>query len=311
MSDVPQTYLPDELVHAIVVRMEDHGKGYTPVKCGLASCSLTCRHWAKLIRPLLFCELTIRSAEDIAQLLAFLNDPDILDHSLRDCIRFLHVINDQTSSSILWSHQISRLHRRIPHLDYMNLTIEKSGADDELPAGRDSSQPLAIIPRTLPGSIMPLSWLRLSHLQLPSVKALANYVEHLHTKAIALDTVRFVKEDVPNIRRRRPHSYSRLSEVTVSHCFEDIAGFPHWFGITNVLHACGGCLWVDDTCLALAEEYMAILLSLSPRRDRARMLQTNNYPIFESRKGENILCYAWPRQDLIFSFSLAIFLHSL
>ena len=290
MPDAPQRYLPDELVHAILIRMEDCDEAYNPDKRGLASCSLTCRRWASLIRPLLFEELTIRNAEDIAQLVAFLDGPDPFRPSLRDRIQSLRIIDDRGSSGVPWSHQILRLHRRIAHLNFVYSTIEKSGADNELPAGRDSSQPLAIIPRTLPGSIMPLECLTLSHLRLSSVKALTSYVQHLRTNEIELNAVTFVKEDVPDIRRRRRHSDSRPQFVTVSHCFEDIAGLLHWSNVANVLHACQGHLWVDDTCLALAEKYMSILLSLSPDQSRARTLSTGDYHMLPPHESENI-CY--------------------
>ena len=294
MPNVLQIYLPSELVHAIVIRMRDHDKDNKPVKRGLASCSLTCRLWASLIRPLLFNELTIRSAdsEDVAQLLVFLDGPDTLDPYLRDCIRVLHAIDDRTPPSIPWSHQISRLHRRMPQIKAIYLTIENSGADDKLRPGRDSTRPFAIIPRTLPGSITPLWGLTLSNLRLPSVKALANYVGHLHTPVIMLNAVAFVKEDVLDIRRRRPHPCSDFPSITVSHCFEDSAGLQRWFKIANVLRACQGHLCVSDANLTLAEKYMAILLSLSPHRDRAKRLATGFDP--SHPEGENS-CYARPR----------------
>ena len=297
MSDVSQICLPDELVHAILIRMWDRDKDYKPVKRGLASCSLTCRHWANLIRPLLFDELTIRSAEDVAQLLAFLNGPDTIHPYLRDCIKVLRVIDDRTSSSIPWSHQIFRLHRRMPQIDRIYLTIENSGADDKLRPGCNSTRPFAIIPRTLPGSIMPeLKCLTLSNLRLPSVKALANYVEHLRTPQIELNAVTFVKEDVPDILRRRHCFYLGFPRIMSSHCFEDIAGLHRWFKISNVLRACQGALRVGDADLALVEKYMAILLSLSPHRDRAKRLETKFYPRYA--EGESS-CYACPRPGLI------------
>ena len=278
MSDVPQTYLPDELVHAILTWMWYRDKDDEHIKRGLTSCSLTCRHWASRIRPLLFFELIIRSTEDVVQLLAFLDGPDVLHPSLQDCIKRLRVIEDRTSSSISWSHQIFRLHRRIPKIRSVFLTIETSGTDDDLRPERNSSQSLAIIPKTLPGSIMPLKRLTLSNVRLPSVKALANYVEHLHTPETKLNAVTFVKDDVPDIRRRRSHSSSEPTSITVSRCFEDIADIQHWLKISNVLHACQGRLWVDDAHLTLAEKYMSIILSLSPhRRDRTRSLQTIFY----------------------------------
>ena len=292
MFNVPQIYLPDELAHAILVRMWDRDERYKPVKRGLASCSLTCRHWASVIRPLLFDQLTIRSAADIAQLLAFLDSPEILDPTLRDCLRELDAIDDRTLLSIPWNHQISRLHRRIPKPHSVLLTIENSGADDKLHPGRDPPRPFAIIPRTLPGSIMSLWRLTLSNLQIPSVKALADYVEHLRTSVIELNAATFAKEEVPDIRCRRPpsHFYKELSTITVSHCFEDSAGFEHWFRIANVLRARQGRLSVGDATLTLAEKYMAILLSLSPHRIKARGLKTTSRPEFF--QGENS-CYAW------------------
>ena len=201
MLDMSQKYLPDELVNAIIIRMEEQDDDYLPIKRGLTSGSLTCRHWASLIRPMLFTYLTIRSAEDIAQLLAFVDRPDNLDPTLEDCIVWLNIIEDRESSNIPWSHQMSRLGQRLPALQSVTSTIENSGADDELHPGHSSPRPLAIIPRTLPGLIMPLSRLVLSHLRLPSVKVLASYVKHLCTRTIWLDAVTFVKEDVPDIRR--------------------------------------------------------------------------------------------------------------
>ena len=278
MSDASQIYLPPELVHAIVVRMEDRDAKCKPVKYGLASCSLTYRHWARRIRPMLFRELAIRSATDISQLLAFLDGHNFLDRDLGDCIECLDIIDERTSSNIPWSHQTFRIGRRIPALKNVTLTIKSSGTDDQLHPGRCSLQPFAIIPRTLPGSITRLSSLTLSNLRLPSVKSLANYVEHLHVTTIKLDAVTFRTEEVPDIRRRRPHSYSKLSCVTASDCFHDIAGLQRWFKIANVLYACQGRLKLDDVTLALAENCMVILLSHSTCRDEAKHLQLTFYP---------------------------------
>ena len=150
---------------------------------------------------------------------------------------------------------------------------------------------------------MPLARLTLSNLQLPSVKALSNYIQHLYTPYIELNAMTFVKEDVQDIQRRMPHSYSELSNVTVSRYSQDIAGFLRWFNITNMLYACQGCLWVDDAHLALAEKYMSIILSHFPHRDRARRLETRFDRMYP--QGEN-MCYAWPRRGLITSSRLEI-----
>ena len=84
MSSVRQIYLPSELVHAVLIRTEDFGRNGL-IKRGLASCSLTCKHWAVLIRPMLFMHLTLSSAEDVSRLVAFLN-ADVLEPALSYCI---------------------------------------------------------------------------------------------------------------------------------------------------------------------------------------------------------------------------------
>ena len=156
-------------------------------------------------------------------------------------------------------------------------------------------------------SITPLWGLTLSNLRLLSVKALASYVEHLRTPVIKLNAVTFVKEDVPDIRRRRPHSHL-YSHITVSHCFEDLAGLQRWFRIANVLHTCQRCLWVGDTNSTLAEKYMVILLSLSPHQDRAKRLDIGFNPRHPS--GENSY-YTCTRPGLIASSSLGLSMLSL
>ena len=282
MSEELQTYLPGELVQSILIRMWDPDNNWRPLKRGLTSCSLTCRHWASLIRPLLFSRLTIRSAEDISQLVALLDGADILDPSLRDCIQALDIIDDRTLSSIPWNHQILVLYRRIPRLPWegVKLTITNDGVDSEINPGRHSSRPFAIIPRTLPGSVMPLLRLTLSHLRLPSARSLANCVEHMCIYTIWLKAVTFAKEDIPDIQRRRPHtSYPMLTEIVALQCFEDIAGLQRWFKITNVLYACQGRLRVDDAKLMLIEKCILLLLSCSQRWDRAGRLSLSTSDI--------------------------------
>lgn len=279
MSDVPQTYLPDELVHAVLIRVKDSDESYKPIKRGLASCSLTCRHWASLIRPLLFEELTVKSAEDIAQLLDFLDSPNILHPStgIQDCVADLHVIDDRTSSSIPWDHQMLRLHRLLPLLLSFAHRISNGGADDELDLGHP---PLVVIPRTLPGSATPPRYLKLSHLRLPSPKALVSYIKHLAIRSLVLRAVTFAKEDIPDIQRRRSRLGVRpFLHVTAFRCFEDIAGFQRWFRIINALLACQGCLWVDDAVLTMIEKYMVILLLHSPHAmDEGTDLMITGHP---------------------------------
>ena len=183
MSSVQQIYLPPELVHAALIRLEDFGKNGLNER-GLASCSLTCLHWAVLIRPLLFRHITLRSGEDVSQLVAFLNT-DILRPALSYCIRGLILIEDQTSVGPPWGHQLMRLAGRLPRYAVRNWTAKGAPAvsDGQPSLARRSPLPFSALPRTLPRTLFRctvhlLACLTLSGLSLRSVQDLANFVAH-------------------------------------------------------------------------------------------------------------------------------------
>ena len=108
MAGAIGTRLPAEILHAILLRVHDGGFDYSP-KQGLAACSLVCRHWAALIRPMLFGRLTLRSAEDVAQLLAFLRAPAVFGQLLKSLVRAVYLEEDQARRNVPWGHQF--LHR--------------------------------------------------------------------------------------------------------------------------------------------------------------------------------------------------------
>lgn len=154
MTTFTQIYIPSELVHAVLERMwdcDDNGR----IKRGLASCSLTCRYWAAIIRPLLFEELMIHSREEIRQLVAFM-DADFLEPTLSKCIQFLNVIEDQASVGPPWSHQLIRLASRLPGLLIDSWTVKGAPtfSNSQHRLARRSPLPFLVLPRTLPRCIL-------------------------------------------------------------------------------------------------------------------------------------------------------------
>ena len=151
MATGPHTYLPSELVHAILLRTQDKDSNHKPLKRGLTACSLTCRRWAALIRPMLFEELALRSGEDVSQLVAFM-DADVQKPALKDCIRSLTIVDDVGSERIPWSHQLMMLHTRLSFLiEGWTVKDATPNLDAELLLNHRSPLPFTILPRTLPG----------------------------------------------------------------------------------------------------------------------------------------------------------------
>ena len=272
--------LPDEIIHAILVRAEEWDStdpSWAPLKPGLAACSLVCRHWARIIRPIIFEWLTLRSAGDIEQLIVFLDTPSLLPavYSLEDCIRGIQVIEDVESAHIPWSHQIFRLRHRLPMVFYaeVKMTIGVRKGDSHCHPDRRSALPFAALPRTLPGSTKPLDVLTLRCVQLPSVQNLANCIEHLGALKIELDEVTFAKDHIPVLSRRRPHTHSRLVAISTFRVFEDWKSIKHWLKLSLVIIAKQGLIQADNTALESAETHFRLLLTHGRSHEQTRELQ--------------------------------------
>ena len=272
MSSVQRVYLPSELVHAVLIRLDDFDwYRNKAIKRGLASCSLTCRHWAVLIRPMLFMHLTLSSGEDVSQLVAFLN-ADFLEPTLGYCILSLRFIEDQASAGPSWGHQLIRLAERLPRCSFRTCTVKGAPAvpDSQQPLACRSPLPFSTLPRTLFRSRMhQFTQLTLSGLSLRSVQDLANFVAHqMSCERLALDNVTFAEETAGEIRLRRvPASRSVLEWIHVSHTFQDRDTVQRWMKTSSILFASQGLVPPGDITLALVESYLHVLLSHSGRED--------------------------------------------
>lgn len=261
-----QVYLPAEMVQAILMRVEDEDEHGNAIKHGLTSCSLTCRHWAAVIRPMLFRELTLRSAEDISQLLAFLSIPDFLGCALVDCVVWVYVVADCATAIPPWGHQITRLDKRLTSVLSVILTINGSSADRSM--GR-SSLLFHSFPRTLPlESTIFLGSLRLSHLQLPSVQCLVDAVAYFRTADFSFEAITFVEKSIDRVRRRRSPFHSRTLDLKVSRCFQEPDSIILWIKVSHILCAQQTRPPLDDVTQILVEEHLLLLLQHTRRQDR-------------------------------------------
>ncbi|EKM52853.1 uncharacterized protein PHACADRAFT_149780 [Phanerochaete carnosa HHB-10118-sp] len=277
MSDRSPIYLPGEVVHAILVRVKDRDAEDALLKHGLTSCSLICRHWAKVIRPILFFELNLKSADDISQLIEFLSQPDFLGHSLQNCIHILNIVGDRTPQSIPWVHQMLRLKGRFA---FINITLVMEGIPEaDLPqpeAKHISLLPFSWLPKTLPMSFGFLNALTLSGMRVPSIRALVDCVAHLRVGELTLENITFSKQEVEVFRFRRPRHFSPEFYLSISHCFQDTDDLTRWFRISNFLFARQGYMMLNDVAWALVDKHIPLLLSLTRHQDQIKHMSVRS-----------------------------------
>ena len=107
-------HLPPEVIRLIVKQLY-HINLIRPgaIKKGLAVCSLVCRYWAGIIRPLLFENIELRSREDAIQMLSFFESPNILKPPLTQCVWLLGF--KHTGADVppwIFLHQLAKYYRR-------------------------------------------------------------------------------------------------------------------------------------------------------------------------------------------------------
>lgn len=143
--------IPPEVVRNIVYSLcqpPSYLKKSWTWKKGLAACSLTCRYWSRILRPVLFKCCTLYTPEDISLLLSFFESPVCVGPALTTCISLIeYKIRESQIPPWIRLHKLSRL---IPNTTII-LNVNGSPPPSTL-AFRGPSL-LKDFPRTLPPSI--------------------------------------------------------------------------------------------------------------------------------------------------------------
>ena len=253
-----------------------------------ARCSLTCRYWAQLTRRDLFRDLKLKCAEDVPQLLASLDAQTFLSPLLRDCIGHLTLVDHLTSPGTTpWLHHFIRLRSKLrPDVSLSIHIVQTKFATLETDASPRTVRvvPYFALPKTIPSSVLRLSGLCLSNVNLCSVKSLIDSLCHLDVVDTTLKEVAFEDLSTTGLRvprwrrhRRRAALSSRFdSSVTIVSdllCRDD--NFHSYLAIANLILGTQGCPLVDEHVLASLKDQMLaplpdtvlpkIYISYSPR----------------------------------------------
>ena len=120
MDPPASTRLPPEIIHRIVDTLGIFRGTYndfvTGPKEGLASCSLTCKHWAAVLREALFSRLTLRNLEDVTQIISFFRSSLSIGRPLSQILNLI-IVDIIDAAQLPWVH----------HLDKLAIPIIKNG----------------------------------------------------------------------------------------------------------------------------------------------------------------------------------------
>jgi hypothetical protein len=219
--------LPPELIYNIlnhVVSRNPFLKLWSYDKQGLSACSLTCRHWAGVIRPALFSTIVLRQPGDISKLLEFLDSEISVGPALSNCIENLTLEVEPTVlvRAVPCLQHYCKLVKRLYVLARLHINNCQSpitgGPLSQLDPFSLSKVLSSSLPKTLPGTMFPVSELMLSSLRLRSVADLVHTVNSLPTVQVCRCSHVVFGEGpaTPHLPVRR--RLSRLHTVDISEC---------------------------------------------------------------------------------------------
>lgn len=146
----------------------------------LGACALTCRHWARRCRRKLFASLSLRSRDDVRQLLWSISHPIHDIPSLKECRVWWNLEWNEPQEP--WIHQLllkfpMDRDAGSPRRDYLELSRSSIGsATDTHVKPFTPSSLSASLPRTLPWRLLPIAHLHLFNLRFRHVRDLFRLV---------------------------------------------------------------------------------------------------------------------------------------
>lgn len=212
-------HLPPEVICEIAANIPDI---HVYPKGGIAACSLTCRYWASLLRPALFSYLGLRSSTDLAQLLEFLDSPPILCPAIAQCLNRIGLFQRTGHPTPPWFHHVHIIAKRSGRKDlhftlylWPEMLPAYLGGALPIPSNAKSDTfPFSVLrlPRSLPGTILPVRVMRLRELRIHA-RDLLRLIDSLpRLQSLSLLRVLF-DEDLATITRYPRRSTRALTYV--------------------------------------------------------------------------------------------------
>lgn len=266
MSDSLGASLPEELLEAILVRLDRSGLDiyYDPGKLGLASCSQTCRRWATFIRPLLWRNITLRTREDEQMFSELLDAPNFLAPSIRDCLLRVKRNHDGPVSSIPPFMSLPV----IPAISSQCIIVEINWV---MRGDTSRTSPLALpsasLPRILPRSLLYLKNLHMHGIHGLSIRDFLRFVRCTRISTLTLRDVEFADESELDTIRRLPAPRSFQDGdlvVQLCKCIPQASSLPFWIALGGHVRGCQRTSARASEASALALQSLTRALDMQP-----------------------------------------------
>lgn len=164
--------LPPEIIREIIAHFVNSTPSVSS-KPGLASCSITCRYWASVIRPALFASISLSSRYDLLQLLEFLQSHAVTTQTISECLECISIVQRSDYPAPPWFHHVDIIRRVSKRSDLAFTLMVLPGPTVLASAGPPSVKsdavtfpsPVFCLPRRLPSCITPFQMMRLSDIE--------------------------------------------------------------------------------------------------------------------------------------------------
>lgn len=226
MKRSPGSDIPAELVGYIVKRLLDPVSKQSELrghKRSLSSCSLTCRYWSHIIRPVLFAELTLSAPVALAGLLAMLDSCTSFQPFLSQHVHEITIRHDPFPSPH-WLHHVYKLSKRLCSARVSVLITRRSSAETSATTDRIPLSKVDLpfmLPKTLPASLYPFYRITLDNLRIRRRTDLLRFVrtipelQHLECRRLRFDDGAYPFQTQRRNHHRTP---TKVPQIIMSQC---------------------------------------------------------------------------------------------
>ena len=220
--------VPGEVLEIILAYLRPIRDSWRPFDRKLAQCSLTCRHWAAYIRPLIFNHIHLTSEKRLCAFSTLVYSPVVVPAPLREIVRHLQIQMDNVSRPWLYHAWALSRDKVLPNVERIDLFVGGEPGDEDLdaefPKTRAKSELLLDIglPRKLPSTHpLHLHKLDLRFLRFRSRKSLFRSLGLHSPSAVWCYRVRWPEESpavTPAGRIHAPLNLHRLETISIQEC---------------------------------------------------------------------------------------------
>ncbi|EKM48935.1 uncharacterized protein PHACADRAFT_107916 [Phanerochaete carnosa HHB-10118-sp] len=247
------------------------------LKHELVALSLVCKHWSEAIRPLLFRQIELRSANDVRLLKNIVCSPRFTTSSLSGAIWHIKIHQEATEAKS-WLHHVHGLSTRLQETAFDCTVVRPAGDPASVPSRWAPFQSIPSVTR----SYVRLRRLFLNDVVFTSTTELARLLDNFSTlEHCACNQLTFLDSSpVVQSRRARRRPSSTLWTCDISRC-KDMAVSVQAVLAADILGA-GRRMGLDDRTRDATLQVLSAFVPNTSERAAVRLSNNENGSMFGS-----------------------------